>query len=193
MLIDLGEKYQVKTDQPLCDSLHVQEKILSYHTVRKKGVIKVAEQYPPQMKERRTAQIDALKNYHEIHKDTNTSVKLVKDKLLVGNQVIDNIFHKNKLQSTPADSVPSITDVTQTPVKEIHRSFFQGHAIRVSSIKDAAAAIQALYQSSEVTNSDHLMYAYTVTDDNRMRICGNSDDGEWSASCLLADLIAKRS
>ena len=163
--------------------------VLSY-SKKKKSSVKVAEQYPPEMKERRTAQIGALKNYREIHKDSNTSVELVKDKFLVGNQVIDN---KNKLQSSPTDSVPSIANVIQTPVKEVHRSFFQGHAIKVSSIKDASAAIQALYQSSQIANSDHLMYAYTVTDDNGMRICGNSDEGEWSASRLLADLIAKRS
>ena len=166
--------------------------VLSY-SKKKKTSVKVAEQYPPEMKERRTAQIDALKNYREIHKDSNTSVKLVKDKLLVGNQVIDNIFNKNKLQSSPTDSVPSIANVIQTPVKEVQRSFFQGHATKVSSIKDASAAIQSLYQSSQIANSDHLMYAYTVTDDNGMRICGNSDDGEWSASRLLQDLIAKRS
>ena len=37
------------------------------------------------------------------------------------------------------------------------------------------------------------MNAYTVTDDNGIHICDNSDDGEWSASRLLADLIAKMS
>ena len=69
--------------------------MLSY-SKKNKSSVKVAEQYPPEMKERSTAQIDALKNYREIHKDSNISVKLVKDKLLVGNQVIDNIFNKNK-------------------------------------------------------------------------------------------------
>ena len=92
---------------------------------------------------------------------------LVKDKLLVGNQLIDNIFDRNKLQIVPTDNVPLITGVTQTPVRDINRSFFQGHASRVSNIKHAAAAIWALYQSLQIANSNHLMYAYTVTDDNK--------------------------
>ena len=71
----------------------------------------------------------------------------------------------------PTDTVPPISDVTQTPVKDVNRSHFQGHAIRVSSIKHAASVIQSLYQSLQIATSDHMVYAYTVIDDNGMKIC----------------------
>ena len=144
------------------------------------------------MRERRDAQLDALKTYKGIHKDSGTKVKLVKDKLLVGQQVVANPFETNKLQSVPTDNIPSFSDITHTQIKEHTRSFFQGHAARVNSFKEAAAVKQALYQSPHIANSDHLVYAYAITDESGIRITGNSDDGEWAASRLLSDLIAHK-
>ena len=144
------------------------------------------------MKERREAQVDALKRYSDIHKDTNTKVALVKDKLFVGQQVIDTAFENNKLQFVPTDNVVPIHTISQTPVTEINKSFFQGHAARVHSFKEAAAVKQSLYQLSQIANSDHLIYAYAITDENGIRITGNNDDGEWAASRLIADLISQK-
>ena len=146
------------------------------------------------MKERREAQIDALKTYRGIHKDTSTKVALVKDKLYVGKQVIDTAFENNKLQFIPnlypqkllLQSIPY-----QTPVREINKSFLHGHAARVHSFKEAAADKQPLYQFSQIANSDHLIYAYAITDENGIRTTGNSDNREWAASHLIADLISQ--
>ena len=157
-----------------------------------KTSIKVSEQYPSEMKERRNAQLDSLKAYRDIHKDKGTKVTLVKDKLFVGKQVVGTNFENNKLQPLPTDSVRPLKTITQTPVQEYNKSYFQGHAARVSSIKQAAAIKQALYQSSHNANSDHLIYAYAVTDESGMKITGNSDDGEWTASRLLLDLISHK-
>ena len=154
--------------------------------------IKVSEHYPSDMKERREAQIDALKTYRDIHKDTSTRVALVKDKLYVGQQIIDTTFENNKLQFIPTENVAPIHTISQTPVREINKSIFQGHAARVHSFKEAAAVKQSLYQFSQIANSDHLIYAYAITDENGIRITGNSDDGEWAASRLIADLISHK-
>ena len=166
------------------------ELVLTKARAKKMPHVKVSEQYPSEMKERRDAQLDALKTYKDIHKDSTTKVKLVKDKLLVGNQVVAPPFEINKLQPVPTDKVLPIKDITHTQIMNHNKSYFQGHAARVHSFKEAAAVKQALYQSPHIASSDHLIYAYAITDESGIRITGNSDDGEWSASRLLTDVIS---
>ena len=91
----------------------------------------------------------------------------------------------------PTDPVCSLKSIAHTQVKEVNLSFFQGHAGKISSLKEAASVLQALYQSPQVAKSDHLVYAYSLTDENGMKITGNSDDGEYAASRLIADVIAQ--
>ena len=60
-------------------------------------------------------------------------------------------------------------------------------------MKHAAEVRDALYQSSHVTNAHHLIYAYSVMDESGMKITSHSDDGEWAASRLLANLLTENS
>ena len=71
-------------------------------------------------------------------------------------------------------------------------STFQGHAVKIDSIKQAAAARDSLFQLSSVAYSDHVIYAYSVTDPSGMKIVGNSDGGEWAASRLITALIEEK-
>ena len=43
--------------------------------------IRVSDQYPPAMKEKRMAQIEDLKQYRELYSDSGKKVALIKDKL----------------------------------------------------------------------------------------------------------------
>ena len=79
-----------------------------------------------------------------------------------------------------------------TELKEINGSTFQGHAIQVFSIAEAASAKDSLFQIPAVAQSDHLIYAYSISDPSGMKITGNSDGGEWAASKLLLNLIEEQ-
>ena len=90
----------------------MQEKIQFCRTARKKVQCEGGRAISGPNEGEKNSTNRCFKIYREINKDSNTSVKLVKDKLLVGNQLIDNIFDRNRLQIVPTDTVPSISDVT---------------------------------------------------------------------------------
>ena len=68
--------------------------------------LRLADRYPPEMRERRNAQINDLKHLQNLYKDSDTKVQLIKDNLKIGNQITRETFEKNKLQSSPQASVP---------------------------------------------------------------------------------------
>ena len=57
------------------------------------------------MKEKRSAQVDDLKQYREMYNDRK--VTIVKDKLMLGAQEVKEAFEKNKLPALP-DSTPRV-------------------------------------------------------------------------------------
>ena len=116
-------------------------------------------------------------------------MKLVKDKLIVGTSVVEEAFQKNPLATNPCSIPKPQSALKHTELKEINGSTFQGHAVKVHSISEAASAKDSLFQIPAVAQSDHLIYAYSITDPSGMKIVGNSDEGEWAASRLLANLI----
>ena len=154
--------------------------------------IKVSEQYPSEIKEKRAAQIPCMLKYRQSYKDTNTRVSLIKDQLLVGNQIIEPDFEKNKLQSTPCTIPKPYDDITHTTIIQEKGSTFQGHAVKISTLKEACQSRDALFQSLSVTRSHHLIYAYSVQDESGLAITGNNDDGEIAASKILQSLIQEQ-
>ena len=159
---------------------------------KRTGNIKVSDHLPSVMKEKRMAQVEDLKQSREMYKNSGKRVALVKDKLMVGSQVILDAFEKNKLPSMPTSTPPSIKEVAQTPVEDVKGSLFKGFAARVNSVRQAAEIREALYQCQHVSQSDHTIYAYTVTDDSGMKITGYSDDGEWTASKILMNQLLEK-
>ena len=151
--------------------------------------IRVSDQYPPAMKEKRMAQIEDLKQYRELYSDSGKKVALIKDKLMVGSQVVQDAFEKNKLPSLPSSNPPSLDLISQTEVVEIKGSRFKGFSAKVNSVRHTAEVREALFQSQHVAVADHTLYAYIVTDDTGMKITGHSDDGEWSASKILLNKL----
>ena len=166
------------------------ELVASHYRLNKHNTrIRMSDHFPPEIKEKRTAQVGDLKQFRELYKDTNTKVRLIQDKLKVGSQIVENSFETNKLRSSPASTVPSVNSISHTDIVVLQDSHFQGHACNVKSVKEAAGIRDALFQSNQVANSHHVMYAYVLTDESGMTISGHSDDGEWSASKLILNLI----
>ena len=163
-----------------------------YRMNKPKSRVRMSDHFPSEVKEKRMAQVGDLKRFREMYKDSSTKVRLVNDKLKVGNQVMESAFEPNKLTSHPASTTPSLNSIFHTDIVVQQGSYFQGHASNVKSVKQAAETRDALFQSNQVANSHHLMYAYILTDDSGMMISGHSDDGEWSASKLILNLIKEK-
>ena len=67
-------------------------------------------------------------------------------------------------------------------------SVFQGHYYPIHTQAEACNVLRALYQG-ETAKSDHLIYAYRFIDVEGKTVSGHEDDGEWSASEILLDLL----
>ena len=141
----LGEK-----PRPLVISFSTQrsKKLVmeQYRKVQKLTSIRITDHFPSEMRERRSIQKDSLKKYKELYKDSDTQVKLIKDKLIVGTKVVEDAFQKNPLITTPCNLPKPQSDLKHTELKEINGSTFQGHAIQVHSIAEAASAKDSLFQ-----------------------------------------------
>ena len=156
------------------------------------GNIKVTDQFPAPMKEKRMAQINDLKETRDMYKDSGKRVALVKDKLMVGSQVILDAFEKNKLPSIPTSQPPPLKSINQTPTEEINGSHFKGFSAKVTSVRHAAEVREALYQSQHVAHADPTIYAYIIKDESGMKITGHSEDGEWAASKILMNQLLEK-
>ena len=189
-------KQQNKKPRPLIVSFALKnsKKLVmeQYRKVQKTLHVKITDHFPSEMRERRSVQKDALKKYKEIYRDTDKKVTLVKDKLLVGSRVIGDAFVTNPLTSAPCSLPVNETVVKHTNIKEVNGSRFQGHAKSVNTISEAAAVKDTLFQLPAVSQCDHLIYAYNITDPSGMKISGHNDGGEWAASKLLENLLEER-
>ena len=114
--------------------------------------IRVSDQYPPTMNEKQMAQIEDLKQYRELYSDSGKKVALIKDKLMVGSQVVQDAFEKNKLPSLPSSTPPpppppppSLDSITQTEVVETNGSSFKGFSAKVNSVRHTAEVQEALF------------------------------------------------
>ena len=116
-------------------------------------------------------------------------MKLIKDKLIVGTKVVEDAFRKKPLVTTPCSLPKPQSALKHTELKETNGSTFQGHAVQVHSISEAASAKDSLFQIPTVAKSDYLIYTYSITYPSGMKIVGNNDGGEWAASRLLVNLI----
>ena len=87
------------------------------------------------------------------------------------------------------------SSLQHSEVIERSGSFFQGHAIKVTTVQEAKAAHSALLQNHDVANAHHISYAYSVCespgDPTAPTVTGYDDDGEFGASKVLKDILAK--
>ena len=69
---------------------------------------------------------------------------------------------------------------------------FQGHVHVIFSLEQGTQSLTAIVQYPVFSKSDHILYAYEFTDGDGEQIAGYCDDGEWSGSQILRDILEKR-
>ena len=165
--------------------------VMSHRSNLKDKKFKVSDQLPNSMRERRIAQIPSL---IELRKIKDNKVTLNKDVLVCNSKVVQPKFSQNPLQPCrDLSKTVSFEQLEHTHSVSENKSVFQAHCKITNSLTDASAARDSLLQSQAVAQRDHLIYAYRIKDkDSEMIIEGNSDDGEWNASIILANLLRKR-
>ena len=167
--------------------------VLSYTKNLKATQFAMSEQLPATIRERRTAQIPLMVKMRDEARRNNSSasIRLVKDKLYVNNNIISDHFEANPLNYHVATNNVIDNDLIKhsTP-RVVKNSVFQGHYFRIHTKDDAIQMLRALHQN-DVAESDHLIYAYRLTDADGQAMSGHSDDGEWNASNILKDLLQR--
>ena len=103
----IGKKFGEKP-RPLvvCFSAQRSKKTVMdhYRKVQKSASIRITDHFPSEMRERRSIQKDSLKKYKELYKDSDTQVKLIKDKLIVGTKVVEDALKKKTPRYNPMRS-----------------------------------------------------------------------------------------
>ena len=152
--------------------------------------IRVAEHFPTITKERRHVQIKQhLTLLRDAHKDTNNRVTLNKDKILLNGIVQDTFaFQRNPLPSVSPLSISFDKLVHSEEVTE-KKSVFQAHALPVETISQAIAAKNSIFQSPNLSQATHIIYAYKIGTDGDTVESGYCDDDEVGAGTLLMELL----
>ena len=160
---------------------------VSLANVRSNGTkIRMAEQYIPEIREKRTAQRPLFVEYKNHYKDTQTKVNLVYDQILIDKKTIKSLFEENPLPAKTALILPYDNMTHSDPIGQ-NGSQFQGHIVKINSKDQATAARNSIFQ--KYTNEHHIMYAYTIKSSNKPILKGHSDDFEVSGSKKLIDYI----
>ena len=126
--------------------------------LKKPILIRVADHYPAIVKEKRTLQIDDLKELRDTYKDSDTSVTMNRDKIFLdGRQYNPFRFERNQLGSITPLSI-HYNKLTHTEEKTHKSSTFQGHSLNVHTINQAIAARNAILQNPELASATHMIY-----------------------------------
>lgn len=150
--------------------------------------IKMAEQYTPEIREKRTAQRPLFIGFKKQFKNSPTKVNLVKDKILINKEPIPSPFEENPLPGKTPLVLPYI-QMTHSDTFTQNGSHFQGHIVKVCNLDQAAAAKNSIFQS--YSNEHHIMYAYSVDAGDNKQLRGYDDDGEISGSLKLRGLMVR--
>lgn len=152
-------------------------------------LIRVSEHYPSIIKEKRSLQIDDLKELRVTYKDSETSVTMNKDKIFLdGRQYNPHRFERNTLGSITPLSI-HYSKLSHTEEHTHKNSTFQGHSLNVHTTNQAIAAKNAILQNPELSTATHIMYAYKFGIDGEATESGYSDDKEIGAGEILMDKI----
>ena len=163
---------------------------MSYSKNLKASPYAISEQLPASVRERRTAQIPLMTKMRQEAQKNNSSanIKLVKDKLFVNNQLIKGKFESNCLDHITTSDAIDYNHIEHTLPRTVKNSVFQGHYHSVHTQMEASQVLRSCYQG-DTAKSDHIIYAYRFLDENGQTVSGHDDDGEWSASQILMELL----
>ena len=166
---------------------HSKEEVLSYCKNLRDTNISVSEQFPSEIRARRAAQIDTLKE----HKRFNNKVKLSVDQLDVNNRYVDPHFSLNPLSNSTTNMIEDPPELS-TPVNiSENGSTFKAYASRVLSTAEANTALQKVHAEEGMGSVTHISYAYSISDGN-FPLEGHDDGGEYGLSDRLMRIISGR-
>ena len=187
----LGRSTQNNT-RPILVSFTAREgvnTVRSYGKNLKNTEFRISEQLPKEIRAKQAALLPKVKTMKSLQPNVKTYLK--NDKLFHDGRVVDPEFTKNPLADAPNNQVSlSYAQLSHSAIVTEQRSRFQGHAIRISSLRDAKAAWDALFQDFGIASGTHLIYAYRYVDPGSGTvIAGHSDDGEWAAGSVLSGYL----
>ena len=99
-------------------------------------------------------------------------------------------FQKNPLDVTRSvHQQIDYSTITHSATTALHNSVFQGHVLPIHTTDQGIQALRAILQDEQCVKSDHIMYAYKLTDADGQVLSGYYDDKEWKGSSVLAKMI----
>ena len=117
----------------------------------------------------------------------------MKDQLIVDSKINSDSFYRNPIDlNTPVHDCVDIANLTHSSVMSEKGSLFQGHIYPIHSLDQGSQALRAIMQDSIFAKSDHILYAYEYMDGDGQHTTGYCDDGEWTGSQILSEMLRQR-
>ena len=150
--------------------------------------IKMAEQYTPEIKEKRTAQRPLFIGYKKQFKNSPTKVNLVNDKSLINKEPIPSPFEENPLTGKKTLSPSTSPNDSFRHLYPKWKSFPRSHC-KSMHFRPIAAAKNSIF--ARYSNKHHIMYAYTVDAGDQKQLRRHDDESEISCSLKLRGLMVQ--
>lgn len=151
--------------------------------------IRISENYPSEIRERRAAQIDTLKLVRTQKENIKAKVVLVSDKITInGKPYQDNNFEQSPLPYSTPFAI-NFADFNHSDTKNEKGSLFQGHAATVTNTLQASAMRNSIMSIPELAEAEHIIYAYRIKNEDDTYQSGFSDDLENCAGKRLKLLL----
>ncbi|XP_062588471.1 protein IMPACT homolog [Saccostrea cucullata] len=155
----------------------------------KNSDIRIAQQQPEEIRERRKQLYEVQRKYAE----RNIETKMKGDKLIFTQS---NSIYREKVGSLPtADEVISsdAVKITVNPGKSIedNGNRFMAHSTQVDSYKQIKRSLVEIMRIETVPSASHNVYAYRFTSSDGIIHEGSNDDGEHGAGRLLLKMLAE--
>ena len=146
--------------------------------------IRISNQYPEEMREKRKRLYDLQNTYKE--KNIPTTIK--GDKLIFNN---NGSVYRDKIARPKACDI--LEDLGDKSPSEIHQgkqiedngNRFSSHATKVSSVKQVNQALRDIFKIPKVSSATHNVYAYIFTNAEGVVHEGSDDDVEHDAGRAL--------
>ena len=150
--------------------------------------IRISNQYPEEIREKRKRLYDLQNSYKE--KNIPTTIK--GDKLIFNNS--GSVYREKIARPKACDILENFNDKSQTEIyqgKQIedNGNRFSSHACSVSSVKQVNQGLREILRMPKVSSATHNVYAYIFTNADGVIHEGSDDDGEHGAGrALLQEL-----
>lgn len=152
--------------------------------LQKNSTIKVSEQFPPEVHEKR----NKLWPVYISAKRDGKKTRWMQDQLQVDGQTFRAPEDRNKDINLDTTEKATKLRPKHTAVISKDNSSMQAHTVDLTSIDDVIPAMKALYADGRVSGASHVMYAYRVGNEQHS-IHNYEDDGEWGSARYIMEAI----